>query len=384
MDFPINGKAEGRILIPWEHKEFPEMTIQDSSGELLQTSLVTESVDSLVIAGISAILGDNFTADWRGEGSVWESWRRTCPPFSKARRKFVSVRPTNHARRHATNLLDLHHPSSPPSPPAPSNSNSDSIPHFVSTVDSRFDFCTHPAAHYQQGHFFSDWRTLPVLFPVFSPARAQGYADVRIPSHYYHQATGSYSYGWDALNMKAKAFDDAEVPWAEKKDVVFWRGATTGGGNSPAGFQPQYQRHRLVRMASSGSTDNVSVVFPTPRSSSSAPYTAAQVPIGQLNDEIMDVAFVRKMGREIYPGGRAALRKDHRFAKSVPLGEHWKYKYLVDVDGMGYSGRFFAFLASDSVPVKATVYDEFFSDWLQPWYAFSLFLIASIHKSLMF
>jgi len=34
---------------------------------------------------------------------------------------------------------------------------------------------------------------------------------------------------------------------------------------------------------------------------------------------------------------------------------------------MGYSGRFFAFLASDSVPVKATVYSEFFSDWIQPW-----------------
>lgn len=48
MDFPINGKAEGRILIPWEHKEFPEMSVQDSSGELLQTALVIESNDILV------------------------------------------------------------------------------------------------------------------------------------------------------------------------------------------------------------------------------------------------------------------------------------------------------------------------------------------------
>ncbi|KAJ7475275.1 hypothetical protein B0H11DRAFT_2235902 [Mycena galericulata] len=31
------------------------------------------------------------------------------------------------------------------------------------------------------------------------------------------------------------------------------------------------------------------------------------------------------------------------------------YKYLLDLDGTGYSGRFLAFLASDSVPVKATV-----------------------------
>ena len=32
MDFPINGKAEGRILVPWEHNEFPEMAVQDTSG----------------------------------------------------------------------------------------------------------------------------------------------------------------------------------------------------------------------------------------------------------------------------------------------------------------------------------------------------------------
>ena len=32
MDFPINGKAEGRILLPWEHKQYPNLTIQDTSG----------------------------------------------------------------------------------------------------------------------------------------------------------------------------------------------------------------------------------------------------------------------------------------------------------------------------------------------------------------
>ncbi|KAJ3726823.1 hypothetical protein C8R42DRAFT_573612, partial [Lentinula raphanica] len=37
------------------------------------------------------------------------------------------------------------------------------------------------------------------------------------------------------------------------------------------------------------------------------------------------------------------------------IGGHWKYKYLLDLDGMSYSGRFMAFLASDSVPVKSTL-----------------------------
>lgn len=120
-------------------------------------------------------------------------------------------------------------------------------------------------------------------------------------------------------------------------------------------------------MASSHSEENRTVVIPSSETSS---YTSVSVPIAKLNDEIMDVAFVRLLGWANYPGGRAALRKDHRFDKSVPLGEHWKYKYLVDIDGMGYSGRFLSFLASDGVPIKATVYQEYFSDWLQPWYVF--------------
>ena len=32
MDVAINSKAEGRVLVPWEHLEFSNLTMQDSSG----------------------------------------------------------------------------------------------------------------------------------------------------------------------------------------------------------------------------------------------------------------------------------------------------------------------------------------------------------------
>ncbi|EJD01862.1 uncharacterized protein FOMMEDRAFT_168465 [Fomitiporia mediterranea MF3/22] len=337
MDFPINGKAEGRILIPWEHKQYPELSVRDTSG------------------GIDAVIGSDFTADWRGDGNVWESWRRTCPRDSKARKLFSSIKTLVQAPR-AVNFLGYING-------RPAASAGENLT-FAESVDDKYDFCENPSQHYQQGHFFSDWRTISVLYPVFSPAKTQGYADIRIPSHYYHQATPQYTYSWDTINLKGKATDDMEVSWDNKKDVIFWRGATTGGGNSPSGFAAQYQRHRFVRMTSSHSDENRTVVFPAPDASS---YMSASVPIKKLNEELMDVAFVRLLGAENYPGGRAALHKAHRFDKAVPLGEHWRYKYLVDVDGMGYSGRFFSFLASDSAPIKATVYQEYFSDWLQPW-----------------
>ena len=97
-------------------------------------------------------------------------------------------------------------------------------------------------------------------------------------------------------------------------------------------------------------------------------YVYADVPAGALNNEIMDVAFVKVVGSENYPGGHDAMVRFHRIDDNgVNLGDHWKHKYIVDLDGMGYSGRFFSFMESDSAVLKATVYREFFSDWLQPW-----------------
>ena len=90
-----------------------------------------------------------------------------------------------------------------------------------------------------------------------------------------------------------------------------------------------------------------------------------------LNGEIMDVAFVKAVDFNNYPGGYEGYVADHRFDEGVLLGDHWRHKYLVDLDGMSYSGRFFAFLESDSAVLKSSVHQEFYSNWLQPWCVYS-------------
>ena len=213
MDFPVNAKAEGRVVVPWEHRAYPNMTVQDSS------------------IGIEAVLKGRFRADWADDGNVWDAWRRTCPLHSPARRVLSSLR----------NRFSQTH----------SSSSSSQRPEFTfppTTAASTIDFCDQPHAHYTQGHFFSDWRTLPVLYPVFSPAKAQGFADIRIPSHYYYGRTTRYTYAWDNVNKEEKERDVMDVEWEEKKDQVFWRGATTGGGSHPPGWAPGYQRHRCAYM----------------------------------------------------------------------------------------------------------------------------------------
>ncbi|KAI0943637.1 hypothetical protein AcW1_002755 [Taiwanofungus camphoratus] len=329
LDFPINAMAEGRILIPWEQRTNLNFTTQGGSD------------------GVYAELSGMYSPDWRGEGNVWEAYRRTCDPGSPARRLFSSFRASSTSR---TSQLTVR--------------NQEFV--FARDVAGNYSFCQNPWAHYHQGHFFSDWRTIPVLFPVLSPAKAPGYADIRIPSHYYYGQTRRYTYGYDPVNLVLKEVDHMETPWEEKSDKIFWRGASTGGGSSPPGFAAQYQRHRFVRMASDMSRTNRTIVFADPPGSTNYVYT--KVPVAALNEEIMDVAFVKVVDWYNFPGGLPALISAHRFDDDgVNLGDHWRHKYLVDVDGMGYSGRFFSFMESDSAVVKSTVYREFFSDWIQPW-----------------
>jgi hypothetical protein len=87
-----------------------------------------------------------------------------------------------------------------------------------------------------------------------------------------------------------------------------------------------------------------------------------------LNKEIMDTAFTRAIYEHNYPDGENGLRRDHRFvSEGTELGAHWRHKYLLDLDGMGYSGKFMGLMESDSAVLKATIYEEFWSDWIQPW-----------------
>lgn len=116
-------------------------------------------------------------------------------------------------------------------------------------------------------------------------------------------------------------------------------------------------------MTHDSAAHNVTIVHASPMQADA--FVSTSVPAKDLNHDIMDVAFVAAVGS--YPGGKEELYNVYRFEGKVPLGRHWSYKYLVDLDGMSYSGRFMALLASDSAVLKSTIYKEYFSDWLQPW-----------------
>ncbi|KAI7561799.1 glycosyltransferase family 90 protein, partial [Hortaea werneckii] len=57
-------------------------------------------------------------------------------------------------------------------------------------------------------------------------------------------------------------------------------------------------------------------------------------------------------------------------APVMPMKEQYAHKYLADIDGNSFSGRYRGFLGSTSLPIKATIYDEWHDSRLVPWVHF--------------
>lgn len=51
----------------------------------------------------------------------------------------------------------------------------------------------------------------------------------------------------------------------------------------------------------------------------------------------------------------------------LKLAEQFDYKFVPDIDGNSFSGRYLGFLRSTSVPIKATVWREWHDSRLVPW-----------------
>ncbi|CRJ88141.1 hypothetical protein BN1723_001522 [Verticillium longisporum] len=57
-------------------------------------------------------------------------------------------------------------------------------------------------------------------------------------------------------------------------------------------------------------------------------------------------------------------------ADELPMKKMYNHKYLPDIDGNSFSGRYRAFLLSSSMPLKSTIYAEWHDDRLVPWVHF--------------
>ena len=62
------------------------------------------------------------------------------------------------------------------------------------------------------------------------------------------------------------------------------------------------------------------------------------------------------------------LSENIDFAPTQGLAESYQYKYMIDVDGNGWSGRFHRLMSTRSLVLKSTIFPEWYADRLQPWF----------------
>jgi len=220
---------------------------------------------------------------------------------------------------------------------------------FVYNDTAFADICLSPSVSNIYG-FFDRPNAFSVsadLVPIFSQSKISSYQDILYPSPWYWYGKVEYE-------------EKKDMDWAEKQHKLYWRGSTTGGFSRNGGWR-RHHRQRFVQKINEPGVDRVL----KNRGDSGTPnWESIEVERQDFKDAI-DVKFSH-VG-QCDPGDCDAQREFFEIARKADQQDAWRYKYLLDLDGNAFSGRFYAFLRSKSLVYKMSIFQEWHKDWLKSW-----------------
>lgn len=319
MDVAINVLDEPRVLVPWE-----KINASMAGARSLNTG--GQSSGAAIAGRETARAADK--AHWITSGSVWDAVQQTCPLASAAR-------PSEEREIFPANL----------------------------TRDQ--DPCTHRELAEMHGALIepTSLSVTQELVPFFSDSKIAGYNDILLPPASYYSddplfGSGSSWWPWSA------GFNS--VPWQSKKAGVVWRGKATGGTVRPDTWK-RFHRQRLVSMLNATDATEHLDGKPNlwPADTASAPDASA---LGAWLKNTADVGFTDFF---CPPSDASRICQEmaaaYRHVPGIKMKDQYHWKYLLDIDGNGHSGRFRAFLFSNSAVMKATIFKEWHDSRLVPW-----------------
>ena len=260
--------------------------------------------------------------------STWQHSRSSCPPDSPAR----SLSEIKDVADY--NIISIVSPVG-----------------FISNHTASSDICLHPSLSTTYGFFAgaNTFRFTTDLVPIFSQSKLSSFQDIIYPSPWYWADKVPY------------VPDEDMKTWEEKESQVYWRGATTGGYSRFGNWRRQH-RQRFVSFVNSNSPNSIKTLKKVEEEEEWKVDTSKQ--IKHFKDSF-DVRFV-EVGQA--DAGDVAAQKDmFRLVPKGKPGEVFAWKYLLDMDGNAFSGRFYSFLRSKSAVVKMAVSREWHDEWLKPW-----------------
>ena len=345
MDIMMNRLDQPRVVVPWDDMQ------KMLDREYQNRSLPPEAVDSftdkqdlltnLLIEKPEEDTSERLEYGWFGAPGqqYMKIASQACPPESPAR--------ANMSTEEADALYKSPHG------------------RLVSNFNLSSDLCTAgPAIQWQHGFLYSSSSVLAshTLVPVFGECKVNVNSDILFPANMYWKHDERYDYS-----------DKADVAWEEKLDSMIWRGVTSGGVQIPENWSTMH-RQRLVQlmngshMALEGREVTVMTQPPimTDQSSENATYeNFHRFQPSVFANNHTDIGFVEAWG--CIPGDCPFYNDVFSFKPQVSLTDQFRSKYLIDVDGHSFSGRWRAFLESKALGFKATIFKEWHDSRLFAW-----------------
>lgn len=221
---------------------------------------------------------------------------------------------------------------------------------FIYNQTAHSDICQSPSFSNKHGFFDrpNAFNVAQDLIPVFSQSKISSFNDILYPSPWYWSGKVPYDSSIDPT-------------WAEKKDQVYWRGSTTGGFSRDGSWRRQHRQQMVQKI----NTNDRAKILVNKSEDSSEDWQTKEVPRSDFK-ELFDVHFTHV--DQCDPADCDAQKEFFSIKGWAKQNTAWKYKYLIDVDGNAFSGRFYAFLKSRSLIYKLAIFREWHDEWLKPWF----------------
>ena len=309
LDIPLNQYDEPRVVVP--HDELSGLLSSCPSGA--SGSMRSDEPQDLGHESTKYI-------DLGGQ-RTWEAVTQSCPPESAS---------ASHS----------------PRPYLPTNMS------FIQNASASKELCDEPAYADQHGLFLapSNLKIATSLVPIFGKGKPSSFQDLSFPS-------GAYNVDHDE-----EAGQIADVPWSEKDNELYWAGSTTGGRGKKDGLWRRMHRQRFVRLVN----DRTAPIelLEQGHAHQAGTWVAHQTTMDSVAD-LFNVSFtaIIQCDEDVCDAEKAELRVT---AMSHTYTAH-RARYVFDLDGNGWSGRFYRLLRSRSTVLKQTLLKEWHDDWLIPW-----------------
>lgn len=330
MDLAFNINDEPRIAVPYSKKAAAQQMNTEAKLPFNGWSGNRQGDWPLIDEPIRPFIDRSFTKNFYDYGSV------ACPPTSAARHRRIWD-----ASSFCTSCAAPH-----------------SLDGFLSNWTLSASPCHQPDLNNLHGFYLSPAAFKPSheLFPVFSQSKAHGYSDILYPSAWNYRDKAKYE--------PTDEYPDA--PFAEKEDTLFWRGATSEG-LSRHGAWKGMTRQRLVHLANNRTlNDRTPILLPHRSLSSKWEYMYLGPKELEGANLTTDIAIVESIAR-CWDSDCDHQAAEFGLVDKTDFQAHWKYRYLFDMDGAGFSGRFLPFLQSRSLPFKTALFREWYDSRLTAW-----------------